>query len=326
VKFRRRQFLHLAAGAAALPVASRVAKAQNYPTRPITMIVPFPAGGAADVIPRPVAEGMRGRIEQPIIIENVGGADGSIGVGRAARARPDGYTLCVGTLGTHVQNGAFYSLSYDVLHGFVPITPLASIPYVLFARKDIPADNVKKLVAWLKAHTGQASAGMNSLSLRLVATLFQKQTGTQFVIVPYRAAVSVIEDLVAGRTDLAIDTPIRLPLVQSGNIKAFAVTSEARLAVAPDIPTFAEVGLPALSYSQWYGLFAPTGMPQSNVDKLKFAAAEALADPVVPARLVPFGMELFPRERQTPEALAAMQKADAEKWWPLIKELGIRAE
>jgi tripartite-type tricarboxylate transporter receptor subunit TctC len=326
MKLPRRQFLHLAAGAAALPALARVAKAQAYPSHPITMIVPFAAGGAADVIARPVAERMRGRIEQPIIIENVGGADGSIGVGRAARARPDGYTLCVGTLGTHVQNAAFYSLSYDVLHGFAPITPLASIPFVLFARKDIPADNLKDLVAWLKAHTGQASAGMNSLSLRLVATFFQKQTGTQFVIIPYRAAVSVIEDLVAGRTDLAIDTPIRLPLVQSGNIKAYAVTSEARLAVAPGIPTFAEAGLPALSYSQWYGLFAPTGTPQSIVDKLKFAAAEALADPVVPARLAPFGMELFPHERQTPEALATMQKADGKKWWPLIKELGIKAE
>jgi tripartite-type tricarboxylate transporter receptor subunit TctC len=148
MKLRRRQFLHLAAGAATLPATLRVARAQTYPTRPITMIVPFPAGGAADVIARPVAERMRGWIEQPIIIENVGGADGSIGVGRAARARPDGYTLCIGTLGTHVQNGAFYSLPYDVLHGFVPITPLASIPFVLFARKDIPADNLKDLVAW----------------------------------------------------------------------------------------------------------------------------------------------------------------------------------
>jgi tripartite-type tricarboxylate transporter receptor subunit TctC len=326
VKIPRRRFLHLAAGTAALPAVSRIAKAQTYPTRPITMIVPFPAGGGADVIARPVAERMRERIGQPIIIENVGGADGSIGVGRAARARPDGYTLCVGTLGTHVQNGAFYSLSYDVLHGFVPIIPLATMPFVLFARKGIPADHLKDLVVWLKAHIDQASAGMNTLSLRLVATLFQKQTGTQFVIVPYRAAVSVIEDLVAGRTDLAIDTPIRLPLVRSGDIKAYAVTSEARLAVAPEIPTFAEMGLPALSYSQWYGLFAPTGTTQSILDKLKLAAAEALADPIVPARLAPFGMELFPHEQQTPEALAAMQKADAEKWWPLIKELGIKAE
>jgi tripartite-type tricarboxylate transporter receptor subunit TctC len=234
--------------------------------------------------------------------------------------------LCLGTLGTHVQNGAFYSLSYDVLHRFVPIIPLATMPFVLFARKGIPADDLKDLVVWLKAHIDQASAGMNNLSLRLVATLFQKQTGTQFVIVPYRAAVSVIEDLVAGRTDLAIDTPIRLPLVRSGDIKAYAVTSEARLAVAPEIPTFAEMGLPALSYSQWYGLFAPTGTTQSILDKLKLAAAEALADPIVPARLAPFGMELFPHEQQTPEALAAMQKADAEKWWPLIKELGIKAE
>src|SRR5215475_11635795 len=183
MKLPRRTFLKFAGAAVAAPAFSKIAAAGTYPSRPITMVVSSAAGGPVDVAARIVAERMGTSLGQSIIIENVGGADGSIGVGRAARARPDGYTLCVGTLGTHVQNAAFYSLPYDVLHGFVPIAPLASIPFVLFARKDIPADDLKDLVAWLKAHAGQASAGMNTLSLRLVATFFQKQTGTQFVIV-----------------------------------------------------------------------------------------------------------------------------------------------
>src|SRR5215471_11363469 len=175
MKLPRRNFLRFAAGAAALPALSRVATAQNYPSRPITMIVTFPAGGAADVIGRIMAERMREHIGQPIIIENVGGADGSIGVGRAARARPDGYTLCVGALGTHVQNGAFYSVPFDVLHAFVPIAPLSTIPFVLFARNGIPPNNLHDLIAWLKAHADGASVGTNSFSLRLVATLFERQ-------------------------------------------------------------------------------------------------------------------------------------------------------
>jgi tripartite-type tricarboxylate transporter receptor subunit TctC len=196
----------------------------------------------------------------------------------------------------------------------------------LFARKTIPANDLIDLIAWLKAHADQASGGVNSLSLRLVATFFQKQTGTHFVIVPYRAAVSVIEDLVAGHTDLAIDTPLRLPLVRSGSIKAYAVTSETRLAVAPDIPTFAEMGLPALSFSTWFGLFAPRGTSRDIIGKLNAAAVEALADPAVRSGFVDLGLEVFPRIQQTPEALGALVKADAEKWWPIIKELGIKAE
>lgn len=327
MKLTRRNFLHIAGGAGALPALSRVGVAQSYPSRPVTMIVPFPAGGAADVIARIMAERMRGPLGQPVIIENIGGADGSIGVGRAARAQPDGYTICLGIDATFVLNGAFYSLPYDVLNDFVPISPLATGPTVLVARKTMPAQNLSELIAWLKAHPDQASAGMNTLSFRLMVMRFQKQTGTQFNIVPYRAAGSVIADLVAGQIDLAVGTlTSHLPQLRAGSEKAYVVAGETRSALAPDIPTFAEMGLPALTYTNWYGLFAPRGTSKDIIDKLSAAAVEALADPAARSRLDELGYEAFPRERQTPETLAALQKADAEKWWPIIKELGLKAE
>jgi tripartite-type tricarboxylate transporter receptor subunit TctC len=325
MKLARRQFLHFAAGATALafPMA---AVAQVYPRRPITLIVPYPPGGTTDVVARLVAEEMRAFLGQPIIIENVGGADGSLGVGRTARARPDGYTLCIGVMATHVLNAGFYSLQYDVLNDFVPITPLAANRIVLFGRKSIPAKDLGELIAWLKAHPDQASAGTNSLGFRLVALSFQKQTGTQFTIIPYRAANNMREDFVAGRTDLLVGYPFDLSTFPEGTVRAYAVASDTRLTFASEIPTFAEAGLPSLVYSGWYGLFAPKGTPKDIIAQLNAAAVEALADPVVQARLADAGFDLFPREKQTPEALATMQKADAEKWWPIIKELGIKAE
>jgi tripartite-type tricarboxylate transporter receptor subunit TctC len=322
----RRQFLHLAVGAAALPAISRIANAQVYPSRPITMIVPFPAGGAADVIARVLAESMRKSLGQSIIIENIGGADGSIAVGRAARARPDGYTIDFGVIGTHVLNGAFYSLPYDVLNDFIPIAPLVTGMTILFARKTMPASNLNELIDWLKAHPNEASVGINAINFRLLAMFLRKQTGTQFTIVPYRAVGTLREDLVAGRIDLMFGTPLELPLMRAGNIKAYAVTSDTRLALAPDIGTFGEAGLPALSYSGWYGLFAPKGTPKDFIAKLNAATVEALADPAVRSQLAELGFEIFPREQQTPEALSALQKADIEKWWPIIKEFGIKAE
>jgi tripartite-type tricarboxylate transporter receptor subunit TctC len=326
MKIPRRQFLHLAAGAAALPALSRSATGQTYPSRPITMIVPFPAGGTADVVARLVGEGMRRQLGQSIIIENVGGGDGNIGAGRAVRAKPDGYTLCVGLIDTHVLNGAFYSLPYDVLHDFVPITPLVSNPILLFGRKSIPARDLAELVAWLKVHPDKASVGVNSLSFRLIAQVFQKQTGTQFTIVPYRAANSLREDFVAGRIELLVGLPTGITLFPEASTRAFAVAADARLDFAPAIPTFAEAGLPSLVYSFWYGLFAPKGTSEEIIAEVNAAAAEALADPIIHKRLDDSRFDVFPREKQNPASLAAMQKGDAEKWWPIIKELGIRAE
>jgi tripartite-type tricarboxylate transporter receptor subunit TctC len=321
----RRRFLHLAAGAAALPAMSMIARAQAYPTRPITMIVPFPAGGPTTSVGRVIAERMRNSLGQPIIIENIGGADGSIGIGRAARARPDGYTIVLGVFGT-VLNGAFYSLPYDVVNDFTPILPLVTFPLILFARKTIPAKDLNELIAWLKANPNTASAAIQVLGVHLETAFFQKQTGTQFALVPYRGTAPAMQDLVAGHIDLFFDTPIQLPLVRAGSIKAFAVSSDLRLALAPDIPTFREMGLPALSYSSWQGLFMPRGTSKEIVGKLNAAAVEALDDPEVRSRLTDLGMQVFPRERQTPEALGALVKADVAKWWPIIKESGIKPQ
>jgi tripartite-type tricarboxylate transporter receptor subunit TctC len=267
---------------------------------------------------------MKGSLAQPIIIENVSGADGSIGAGRAARARPDGYTIDIGFQGNHVLNGAFFSLPYDVLNDFAPISPLATVSGVLYARKTLPAKDPKELIAWLKANPNKASAGVTSVSYRLLAASFQKETGTQFTLVPYRGNAPAVQDLAAGQIDLWFGLPEQLPLMRAGSIKAYAVSSDARMPVALDIPTFAEMGLPALSYSDWVGLFAPKGTPMDIISKLNAAAIEALADPVVRSRFAALGLEVFPRERQTPEALGALVKVDAEKWWPIIKELGIK--
>jgi tripartite-type tricarboxylate transporter receptor subunit TctC len=326
VKRPRREFLRLAAGAAALPAVSRIAWAQAYPMRPITMIVPFPPGGNVDVIGRVLAERMRGSLGQPVIIENVSGANGSIGVGRAARARPDGYTIDLGFLGGHVLNGAFYSLQYDVLNDFEPISPLVATPYVIFARKTLAANDLRELIAWLKANPDKASAAIVTVGTHLVTAYFQKETGTRFALVPYRGTAPAMQDLVSGQIDLSFDLPSQLPLMRAGNIKAYAVTSDTRLAVASDIPTVGEMGLPALSSSTWFGFFAPRGTPKNIIGKLNAAAMEALADPAVRSRLVDLGMDIFPRERQTPEALGALVQTDAEKWWPIIKESGIKAE
>jgi len=325
MKLRRRTFLQFA-GAAAASAFAPVARAQVYPARPITMVVPFAAGGPADIPGRVIAERMRKSLGQPVVIENIGGAAGSIGAGRVARATPDGYTIVLGNMSTHVMNGAFYSLAYDVLNDFAPISPLVTTPVVLFAKKTMPAANLQELIDWLRANPGKASAGFASVTFQVVNLFFQKAIGTRIALIPYRGSAPGMQDLVAGQTDLYFTTPVELPLVRAGSVKAYAVTSDMRLALAPDIPTFAELGLPSLSFSNWYGLFAPKGTPRDIVTKLDAAAVDALADPAVQSRLADLGYEAFPRERQTPEALGAMQKADAEKWWPIIREAGIKAE
>jgi tripartite-type tricarboxylate transporter receptor subunit TctC len=326
MKPARRKFLHLAAGTVALPAVSRVAGAQTYPSRPITMIVPIAAGSSSDVVGRRVAERMGTALGQPIIIENVSGADGSIGVGRVARARPDGYTIEFGSLAANVLNGAFYSLSYDLLGDLTPISLVDTIPYVLYAKASLPAKDLRELIAWLRANPNKASAGVTAVSYRLLTALFQKETGTRFTLVPYRGFPPQLQDLAAGRIDFFFDTAVQLPFTRAGKIKAYAVTSDARFVQAPDTPTFSEMGLPSVSFSGWGAMFAPKNVPQEIIGKLNAAAVDALADQGVRSRLADLGFEIYPRERQTPEALNALRKAEAEKWWPVIKELGIKAQ
>src|SRR6516162_9107217 len=326
MKIRRRKFLHLTAGTVALSVISRVASAQAYPSRPITMIVPIAAGSSTDVLGRLLAERMGTALGQPIVIENVPRADGTIGVGRVARARPDGYTIEFGFQSANVLSGAYYSLSYDLLGDLTPIAPVVAVPTVLYAKASLPAKDLKELIAWLRANPNKASAGVTTVGYRMLIALFQKETGTRFTVVPYRGFPPELQDLVAGRIYFFFDTPVQLPHVRAGDIKAYAVTSDARLAQAPDIPTITEMGLPSLSYSAWEALFAPKNVPQEIIGKLNAAAVEALADQAVRSRLADLGHEVYPRERQTPEALNAMRRAEAEKWWPIIKELGIKPE
>jgi tripartite-type tricarboxylate transporter receptor subunit TctC len=225
-----------------------------------------------------------------------------------------------------VLNGALHSLQYDLLNDFAPVSPLVAGSLVLVARKTLPAKDLNDLIAWLKANPNKASAGITSGNVHLLTALFQKETATRVALVPYRGGTPGMQDLVAGQIDLLFVAPFQLSLVRAGSIKAYAVTSDTRLALAPDIPTFGEMGLPALSYSGWYGLFAPKGTPLEIVGRLNAAAVEALSEPAVRARVTEFGGEIFPRDQQTPESLGAMQRADAAKWWPIIKEFGIKAE
>jgi tripartite-type tricarboxylate transporter receptor subunit TctC len=324
----RRRFLALTAGAATLPAISRIAWAQSYPTRPITIMVPYPPGGATDVIARNLAERMKVSLGQPLIIENVTGAGGTIGTGCVARAAPDGYTLSIGQTDTHVITGATYALQYDVLNGFEPVAPLSTTPLLFLARKTMPADDLQSLIDWLKSNPDKASVGIVTAGLTHIAgVFFQKRTGTLFGFVPYRGGAPILQDVVAGQIDLAIlDPTTSLTQVLAGNVKAFAVTAAARLTSAPDIPTVDEAGLPGFYVSHWHGLWVPKRTPAAVIAKLNAAVVEALADPGMRARLADLGQEIFPREQQSPKALAAFQKAEIEKWWPIIKEAGIKAQ
>ena len=329
MKLPRRNFLHLAAGAAALSAVARIARAQTYPSRPITMIVPFPAGGPLDTIARIIAEGMRGSLGQPIIIENASGAGGTIGVGRVARAAGDGYTLCAGFVGTHVINGATYALQYDLLKDFEPVSLIAGSSWLIVAKKTLPAKELTDLIDWLKANPDKASQGTVGAGSphHVAGVFFQKETGTRFQFVPYRGAAPAVQALVAGQIDLVMDSPaITMPQVRAGTIKAYAVAAKSRLAIAPDIPTVDEAGLPGFYVSGWNALWAPRGTPKDIIAKLNNSVVNGLADTTVRSRLADLGMEVFPRERQTPEALQAHQRAEIEKWWPIIKEAGIKAE
>ncbi len=327
MNLRRRQFLHLAAGAPAIPVLPRIASAQAFPLRPITMVVPVPAGGALDTNARLIAEGMRAALGQPVVIENVSGASGSIGTGKVARATPDGYTLVYGANVTHVLNAAVYNLNYDVVADFEPIALIGNTPWLIVGKKDLPASDLKGLIAWLKANPDKGTcgtAGPGSPS-HIAGVLFQQVTGTRFQFVPYRGVAPVIPDLVGGQIDMAILDPITtLPQIRAGRIKAFAMMAKSRTATAPDIPTVDEAGAPGVYMEPWQAIWAPKGTPKDVIAKLNAAVVSALSDPAIRKKFAEQSYELTPREQLTPEFLAKFHKDQIDKWWPIIKAAGIK--
>jgi len=318
----------LVAAAAVLMIVTSAA-AQDYPSRPIAMIVPFAAGGPTDVVARILAEGMRASLGQPVLIENVTGAAGSIAVGRVARSAPDGYTLSIGHWSTHVVNGAIYKLPYDLLTDLAPVSLLVSNPQLIVANPKVPATDLKSLVEWIKSNPNKVSAGTAGAgsASHIGGIYFQNFSHTSFLFVPYRGTGPAMQDLISGQIQLMIDQSSNsLPQVRNKLIRAFAVTSKTRLAVAPDIPTVDEAGMPGFYISVWHGLWVPKDTPKPIIAKLADAVRAAFADPATRKRFLDLGQEIPPVEQQTPGALGAFQKAEIEKWWPLIKAAHIKVE
>jgi tripartite-type tricarboxylate transporter receptor subunit TctC len=306
--------------------ASAPVQAQNFPTRPITLIVPFPPGGSTDVAGRIIADKMGAFLGQPVIVENVGGAGGSIGVGRLARATPDGYTIDIGQWDTHVGS-IIYNLNYDLQTDFEPIGLISNNPQLLVAKKALPADDLKSLVAWMKQNPGDAKFVNQNAAAQVSGLLLQKLTDTKVLFIPYRGAGPAMTDLISGQVDLLVaQGAVTLPQIRAGAIKAIVNMSPQRSGAIPDIPTSDESGVPGLYMSGWFGLFAPKATPRAIIARLNDALVEALADPKVRMRFAELGLDIAPRAQQTPAALAAFHKAEIEKWWPIIKDAGIRGE
>ena len=305
------------------------AAAENYPSHPITIIVPFSAGGPSDAMSRILAERMKLTLGETVLIENVTGAGGSIGVGRAVRSAPDGYTISFGHLGTHVANGAIYKLGYDLVADLEPVALLPSNPMIVVSKNAVPAKSLQELLAWLKSRptpptAGTAGAGSGS---HIAGLYFEKVTGIKLQYVPYRGTAPAMNDLVAGQIDLIVDqTSNSISQVRAGNIRAYAVTSDKRVESAPDIPTVDEAGLPGFHMTLWSGLWVPKDTPKEIVAKLNAATVEALNDPAVRKQLENLGLQMPPKDQLTPEALGAWQKAEIAKWWPVIKAANVKVE
>lgn len=305
------------------------ANAQAYPSRPVAMIVPFAAGGPTDTLGRIMAEGMKAPLGQPVIPENVAGAAGSIALGRVSRAAPDGYTLIFGNWATHVVGGAALDVQYDVLNDFTPVSLVATQPLVILANKAVPASNLQELVAWLKANPDKATVGTAGpgSATHIAGVFFQARTGTRVQLVPYRGGAQTMQDLLGGQINLQFTQASNaLPHMRSGSVKAYAVTADNRLSLVPDLPTVDEAGLPGLHVAVWHAIWTPKGTPKDVVATLNSAVANVLDNPAVRKRLNDIGQELYSRDRYTPEALAALQRAEVQTWWPIIKASNSKAE
>ena len=326
MKLRRRRFIQLATSAAVLSAGSRGSRAQAYPSRSITLVVPFPPGGSTDVAGRILADRMAAALGQPVIIENVGGAGGSIGVGRVARAIADGYTIDIGQWDTHVAV-IIYNVNFDLQTAFAPIGLISLNPQLLVARRAFPADDLKSLIAWMKSHPGEAKLVNQVAAAQVGGLLLEKLTGTKVLFVPYRGAGPGMTDLISGQVDLMIaQAAVMMPQVRAGTIKALVNLSSQRSSSIADIPASDEAGVPGLYLSGWFGLFAPRATPPDIIAKLNSAMVQALAEPTVQQRFTELGLDIASREQQTPEALAAFHKAEVEKWWPIIKAAGLRGD
>ncbi|MBR0934390.1 tripartite tricarboxylate transporter substrate binding protein BugD [Bradyrhizobium jicamae] len=314
---------------AAVLVVARPALAQIYPSHPITIIVPFAAGGPSDAVARILGERMKRSLGEVLLVENVTGAAGSIGVGRAVRAKPDGYTVSFGHLGTHVANGAIYKLGYDLVADLEPVVLLPSNPMIIVSKKDVPAKSLKELLAWLKSRpqpptAGTAGAGSGS---HIAGLYFEKVSGIKLQYVPYRGTGPALNDLVAGQIDIIVDQISNsINQVRAGTIRAYAVTDTKRVESAPDIPTVDEAGLAGLHMTLWSGLWVPKGTPKEIVARLNAAAVEAMSDPAVKKQLEDLGLQIPPKDQLTPEALGAWQKAEIAKWWPIIKAANVKVD
>jgi tripartite-type tricarboxylate transporter receptor subunit TctC len=317
--------------AAALVVLAGIvdAAAQTYPVRPITMIVPYPPGGPTDTLGRLLAERMRTTLGQPVIVENVGGAGGTIGATRAVRAAPDGYTINFSNVASHVFSNVVYKLPFDIHAELEPIALLTISPVWIIARNSLPAKDVKELVAWLKANPDKATWGIvgPGSPAHLCGVYFEKNTGTRVQFVPYRGAGPIIQDLVSGQIDLTcIEASASRPAVQGGKVKAYALLAQSRWAASPDTPTIDEAGVPGLYLPFWHGMWAPKGTPADVIGRLNGALVEALADPAVSKRFTDLGVAIAPREQQNPDGLRSHHKAELDKWRPIIEAANIKPE